>query len=253
MKKVDVKSLVLGLIIGTVGISTVFAANGIKTANFSNATVTLGGVSVPLENSLISIVKDGEKDMQLYMPVRELLEYLGYSVNWDGTKNNIDLIKETTKISQDTANTVYGNNQNQPVDVEPVRTVNVTNDISDRHVTHIIEIDIPRLDPQQHIVLDDILELQSGDIVTYDISFGDIRSGAMVAFVSDRTWKSGDEVYWGMIYDTISMVEPGRMYFETPIGFSLNEAFLILRNQHPTDSNVIIENIKGTVTISRTQ
>ena len=253
MKKLNAKSLVLGFIIGIVGISTIFAANEIKSANFSNTTVTLGGVSVPLENPLVSIVKDDEKDMQLYMPVRELLEYIGYSVNWDEAKNNIDLIKETPKTQADNTNMIYNNNQNQFSDVEPVRTVDITESIDDRNVKHVIEIDIPRLDPQQHIVLDDMFELQNGDIVTYDMLFGDIRSGAMVAFVPDRNCKPDDRVYWGTVFDTIYMVEPERMYYEMPIGFSLNEAYLILRNQHATDSNVTIENIRGTVTISRTK
>lgn len=92
MKKFDVKSIALGFIIGTVGITSVFASDGIKSATLSNAKVTLDEVSVPLKNSLIEIVKDDEKGARLYMPVRELLEYLGYIVNWDGTNDTVNLV-----------------------------------------------------------------------------------------------------------------------------------------------------------------
>lgn len=92
MKKLDAKSLIIGLIIGSIGITTVFAAGGIKSAAFSNAKVTLNGVEISLSNSLVSIVKDDEEDAKLYMPVRELLENLGYTVNWDGAEASVNLI-----------------------------------------------------------------------------------------------------------------------------------------------------------------
>ena len=133
--------------------------------------------------------------------------------------------------------------------------MDVTNTLSDREIVHVIEIDIPILHPQQHIVLDDVFELLSGDIITYDISFGDARSGVMVGFVRDKTWTRDDAIFWGMILDSISSVEPGRMYFETTFGLGLsrwlNEAHLIIRNQHPRNSDEVVENIRGTVIISR--
>lgn len=91
MKKFHLKSLVAGILIGSVGITTAFAAGGIKKANFSNTTVTLDGKQIPLNNSLVSIVKDGEKDSKLYMPVREILEHIGYDVNWNEKNNSVDL------------------------------------------------------------------------------------------------------------------------------------------------------------------
>ncbi|MEY8339298.1 hypothetical protein AALB16_14965 [Lachnospiraceae bacterium 62-35] len=92
MKKFDVKSFVAGVIIGTLGITTVFAATGIKSAILSDTTVTLNGASLPLSRSLISVTMDNETNTSLYVPVNELLEKLGYTVNYDSVKNTVDLI-----------------------------------------------------------------------------------------------------------------------------------------------------------------
>ncbi len=92
MRNFDFKSVVLGLVIATVGITTVFAAGGIKSATYSNAKITLDGASIPLSHSLVGIVKEDEKDMKLYVPVRELVEYLGYNVNWDGAQGTVNLV-----------------------------------------------------------------------------------------------------------------------------------------------------------------
>lgn len=92
MKKFDVKSFVAGIIIGTMGITTVFAATGIQSAVLSDAKVTLNGESLPLGKPLISVTMDHEQNAGLYLPANELLEKLGYTVNYDGEKNTVDLI-----------------------------------------------------------------------------------------------------------------------------------------------------------------
>ena len=92
MIKFDVKSLVAGVIIGSMGITTAFAATGIKSALLSNTEVTLNGNSLPLSGPLISVTMDDEQNASLYVPANELLEKLGYTVNYDGEKNTIDLI-----------------------------------------------------------------------------------------------------------------------------------------------------------------
>ena len=76
MKKFDVKSLAAGIIIGTMGVTTVFAASGIQSANLSNTTVTLNGVSLPLSKSLVSVTMDNEQSASLYVPANELLANL---------------------------------------------------------------------------------------------------------------------------------------------------------------------------------
>lgn len=92
MKKIDVKSLAAGFIIGTLGITTAFAAAGIKSAVLSNAEVTLNGASLPLNKSLVLVTMDNEQNASLYVPADELLETLGYTVHYDSVKNTVDLI-----------------------------------------------------------------------------------------------------------------------------------------------------------------
>ncbi len=100
MKKFDIKSLVAGVIIGTLGITTVFAATGIKSATLSNTKVTLNGASLPLSKSLISITRDNEQNASLYVPAYELLEKLGYTVNYDDVKNTVDLIPGNNSLRE---------------------------------------------------------------------------------------------------------------------------------------------------------
>lgn len=91
MKKFDVKSLAAGIIIGSLGITTVFAATGIKSASLNETKVTLNGASLSLNKSLISVTMDDEQNASLYVPANELLEKLGYSVYFDAAKNTINL------------------------------------------------------------------------------------------------------------------------------------------------------------------
>ncbi|MDD3251423.1 MAG: hypothetical protein PHV18_02565 [Lachnospiraceae bacterium] len=92
MKKFDIKSLVAGIIIGTLGITTVNAATGIQSAVLNNTKLMLNGISLPLDKSLISVTMDDEKDVILYAPVNELFEKLGYTVNFNNEKNMVDVI-----------------------------------------------------------------------------------------------------------------------------------------------------------------
>ena len=146
MKKFDVKSLVAGIIIGTMGITTVYAATGIKSAALSNTKVTLNGEALPLSKSLISVTLDNEQNESLYIPANELFEKLGYSVNYDSVKNTVNLISGTNR-SQDTIGEVvtegnvamnFTNNANQTniaksgafrVKDNQTLTINITSDI----------------------------------------------------------------------------------------------------------------------------
>lgn len=101
MKKIDVKSLAAGIIIGTLGITTVFAATGIKSASLNNTKITLNGVSLPFSKSLISVTMDDEQNASLYVPANELFVNLGYAVNYDSEKNTVDLIPDSN-ISYET-------------------------------------------------------------------------------------------------------------------------------------------------------
>ncbi len=109
MKNFRIKNIVLGIVIGSVGITSVFAADGIKHAAFSNTGVTLNGVLVPLGNSLVSIQKNGEKDASLYMPARELLEYLGYNVEFESKTNMIKLISPKQDNDKSNSSSISSN------------------------------------------------------------------------------------------------------------------------------------------------
>ncbi len=89
--KLDLKSMTIGILIGSLGITTAFAASGIKSASYSKAKVFFYDKQVPLSDSLVSIIKDGETNAKLYMPVRELLEYMQFNVNYDSSDGNIYL------------------------------------------------------------------------------------------------------------------------------------------------------------------
>ena len=90
MKKFDGKSFVAGVIVGTLGISTAFAATGIRSAVLSNTGITLRGASLSLERPLVSVVMEGEQTAGLYVPADEVFEKLGYGVSYDGEKNILD-------------------------------------------------------------------------------------------------------------------------------------------------------------------
>ena len=146
MKKLDVKSLVAGIIIGTMGITTVYAATGIKSAALSNTKVTLNGESLPLSKSLISVTMDNEQNESLYIPANELFEKLGYTVNYDGTSNTVNLILKNKRSQEIIGDIVtegnvamnFANNANQTniaesgafrADDNQTLTINITSDI----------------------------------------------------------------------------------------------------------------------------
>ena len=146
MKKFDVKSLVAGIIIGTLGITTVYAATGIKSATLSNIKITLNGESLPLSKSLISVTMDNEQNESLYIPANELFEKLGYTVNYDGANNSVNLILDKKRSQEIIGDIVtegnvamnFTNNANQTNIAESgafraennqTLTINITSDI----------------------------------------------------------------------------------------------------------------------------
>ncbi len=91
MKKFNIKSFICGLLVGTISVITAFAAGGIKSAVYSNSKVYFYGNEVSLKNSLVAIEKDGSTDSQLYMPMRELLEYMNFNVEWNSNDGSVNL------------------------------------------------------------------------------------------------------------------------------------------------------------------
>lgn len=126
MKKLDVKSIFIGLVIGVVGVSTVFAVvwkmsattkeknavavtsdekkaestsgknnvatgEGIRSAVINNSKVYFNGKEIELKKPLITIEKDESSEPQLYMPMDELLEYMHFQVEWNSQDNAVYL------------------------------------------------------------------------------------------------------------------------------------------------------------------
>ena len=92
MIKLDGKSFVAGIMVGTLGISTAFAATEIRSAVLSNTAITLRGTSLSLDRPLVSVTMEGEQTASLYVPADEVFGKLGYGVSYDGEKHILDLI-----------------------------------------------------------------------------------------------------------------------------------------------------------------
>jgi len=86
----NVKMLLAGLVIGILlAGTTVFAAGAIGSATFNNTSVVFNGQQLDLAMPLISVVLEGETNASNYMPVRAVLEAMGYDVDWDGANNAV--------------------------------------------------------------------------------------------------------------------------------------------------------------------
>jgi hypothetical protein len=138
MKNFNAKSLICGLLIGTIGtigITNVFASGEIKSAKYEEIRVSLNDSIIPLKNSLVSVVKIGENDAKMYMPVREILEYLGYNVEWNGSECSINIstnnsTKATDSICDNITSTVLPENTDNE---------NITEDQADKQALDIIQ------------------------------------------------------------------------------------------------------------------
>ena len=106
MKKFDLKSFAAGLLIGTLGITTAFAAAGILSADLCDTKVTLKGAPLSLNHPLISVTMEDGQEPKLYMPADELLTSLGYTLHYDNGKNTVDLLPGNASLPDAVS---YGN------------------------------------------------------------------------------------------------------------------------------------------------
>lgn len=106
MKKFDLKSFAAGLLIGTLGITTAFAAAGILSADLCDTKVTLKGSPLSLNHPLISVTMEDGQEPKLYMPADELLTSLGYTLHYDNGKNTVDLLPGNASLPDAVS---YGN------------------------------------------------------------------------------------------------------------------------------------------------
>lgn len=161
MKNFDVKILVAGVIIGTLGITTVFAATGIKSVIMSNTKVTLNGDFLPLSKSLISVTMDNEQNAILYVPANELLEKLGYTVNYNDVKNTVDLIP--------------GNNSSHEVNGDIISEGNVVMNLTNNT-------------NQMNIAESGSFEAENNQTLTLNVT-SDIKGGSVDLFLFDPNGK----------------------------------------------------------------
>lgn len=140
MIKFDVKSIIVGLLIGIIGVSIVFLALGkktmainekdvvavtaakeIKSAAINNDKVYFNGNDIKLKKPLITIVKDGSSEPQLYMPMDELLEYMHFKVEWN-SKNNAVYLTMNGQNNQENTGVIPNISENK-TNTESIETI----------------------------------------------------------------------------------------------------------------------------------
>lgn len=181
MIKFDVKSIILGLVIGVIGVSIVFVGLGgktvaisekeavavteekkIRSAAINNDKVYFNGNDIKLKKTLVTIVKDGDTEPQLYMPVDELMEYIHFKVEWNRNdnavyltmngQNNQESIESTPNISENETNTeaiettkriqkgmeITADASNNEIDAEAIETMKKTGNWGyiEKHLPH---------------------------------------------------------------------------------------------------------------------
>jgi len=124
MFKFDLKSLVAGIIIGSFGLVSVFAGSKSYTAAESNVKMSFYSRAIEYENSVMSITNEITGETKLYIPMRETLEKLGYSVNWRSKDNEsfVDL-KVARNASIDYAGYYLTRKYYPYLDYKPILTV----------------------------------------------------------------------------------------------------------------------------------
>jgi len=87
MVKFDSKSFTAGIIVGSLGLVSVFAGSNIFTAKESDVVLSFMGSVIDYDDPLMSITNEATGETKLYIPLRETLEEMGYLVNWSKTGN----------------------------------------------------------------------------------------------------------------------------------------------------------------------
>jgi hypothetical protein len=127
MKKFDVKSIIVGLVICIIGAyavftvvekksavskekkviatsegekktdvneekdAAIFTGERIKSADINNGQIYFDGKEVKLKKPLVTIVKEGNHEPELYIPMEELLEYMQFNFEWNCKDNAVYL------------------------------------------------------------------------------------------------------------------------------------------------------------------
>ncbi len=68
----------------------------IKSANINDYKVYFNGNEIELKNKLLTILKQDSSEAEIYMPMKELLEYMNFKVEFDKEKESVYLIMGQT-------------------------------------------------------------------------------------------------------------------------------------------------------------
>ena len=99
--KQELKGFVAGVLVMAVGMGTAYAAGGIQTAEFNSNKVSFNGKQLELSQPMISVVKEGDANASNYMPVRAVLEAMGYQVDWDSQNNTVVIRGHNKEVTYD--------------------------------------------------------------------------------------------------------------------------------------------------------
>lgn len=107
--------MAVGVLVGMVGIMTVSASSQyIKNATLRNSSskVYFYGKEVKLEQPLLAVKLEGNQEEKLYMPLREILEYMNFNVEWNSQDSSVNLtMKQQMGKSTNMNNTTNENGQ----------------------------------------------------------------------------------------------------------------------------------------------
>lgn len=116
MKKRTASLITLAVALGlgcAIGVSANAAVTSIRSAEYSPAKVYFYGEEIPLKDSLVLITAEGEANGKLYMPVRELLEYMNFQVEWDNKDKAVYLTMNGNTGNNGTADNLDALPQNE--------------------------------------------------------------------------------------------------------------------------------------------
>lgn len=94
MKKLDLKSLFVGIVIGIFCVGGAYAATNhpnIEKATYNDYKVFFYNEEIKLSAPLLEVQEEGSDYMKLYVPVREVLEYLNLNVDYDKEEMSLKL------------------------------------------------------------------------------------------------------------------------------------------------------------------
>ena len=90
MMKQNWKSLAACVMVVSLCVGGACASSSVKSAEFNANKVIYNGVELDLsEQPMISVVKEDEVYFSNYMPLRAVLEKMGYTVDWDDENSTV--------------------------------------------------------------------------------------------------------------------------------------------------------------------